>query len=160
MPLVNCIVCEREFYVKPNRIKKGWGKYCSKQCNYQGQKTGIILPCFNCGQETYKTTVDQKRSQSGRYFCSKSCQTVWRNSELFVGEHHANWRGGESSYRDALRRAKVVQVCARCKIHDARVLAVHHKDRNRQNNTITNLTWLCHNCHFLIHRYQEGKYLA
>jgi predicted HNH restriction endonuclease len=33
------------------------------------------------------------------------------------------------------------------------VLAVHHVDQNRTNNKVTNLAWLCHNCHHLVHRY-------
>ena len=28
---------------------------------------------------------------------------------------------------------------------------VHHKDRNRQNNELANLEWLCFSCHAKIH---------
>ena len=27
-----CLICKREFYVKPYIIKKGYGKYCSQKC--------------------------------------------------------------------------------------------------------------------------------
>lgn len=56
----------------------------------------------------------------------------------------------------------MVQACAKCKSTDKRILAVHHKDRNRQNNTVSNLVWLCHNCHFLVHHYKSeaGKFLV
>lgn len=42
-------------------------------------------------------------------------------------------------------------MCTLCKTEDKRVLATHHIDRNRLNNSVNNLAWLCHNCHFLVH---------
>jgi predicted HNH restriction endonuclease len=38
-----------------------------------------------------------------------------------------------------------------CKIRMAKVLAVHHLDHDRNNNNVSNLVWLCFNCHFLVH---------
>lgn len=153
MPHVACKVCLKEFYVKPNRLDKGWGKYCSKSCNYKAQKTGARVPCATRGKEAYKNVKDRKRSKSGAYFCGKSCQAVWRNS-FFSGENHANWRGGQSSYKNVLRRAGVKPECSKCQSIDQRVLAVHYKDRDRSNNSASNLVWLCHNCHFLVHHYK------
>ncbi|MBI4281264.1 HNH endonuclease [Candidatus Uhrbacteria bacterium] len=37
-----------------------------------------------------------------------------------------------------------------------RVLLVHHIDENRKNNVLSNLVWLCRNCHFLVHKYNEN----
>lgn len=157
MPIVSCKVCSRGFYVKPNRINRGWGKYCSKQCNYEDQKTGRSFACHTCGQLSYKSLKDQVKSKSGKYFCSKSCQTIWRNS-VYTGKSHSNWRGGQSAYRNILLRAKIDHVCSRCKNRDTRILIVHHIDRNRKNNSVSNLMWLCHNCHYLVHHYgDEGK---
>lgn len=155
MPITTCTICLKEFYVKPNRLARGWGKYCSKKCNYQGQKTGKVFVCHICGKETYKGVAEQARSSSGKYFCSKSCQTIWRNSEVYTREKHINWKGGESSYRAFMVRSSLDKVCAKCKTRDARILAVHHKDRNRSNNTADNLLWLCHNCHYLVHHYSN-----
>ncbi|MBL8031006.1 MAG: HNH endonuclease [Candidatus Doudnabacteria bacterium] len=53
-----------------------------------------------------------------------------------------------------MKRHKMEPVCVTCKITDTRVLIVHHLDHDRTNNTISNLRWLCRNCHYLIH---EGK---
>jgi hypothetical protein len=155
VPNIACAVCSKEFYVKPSCLLKGWGKYCSKKCNYQGQKTGSAFPCATCGKPTYKSTAAQQRSVSGKYFCNKSCQTIWRNSVIYIRENHSNWRGGEKSYREFMRRTSADQSCQRCKTSDTRVLAVHHKDRNRRNNVASNLIWLCHNCHYLVHHYRE-----
>jgi hypothetical protein len=153
MPTVSCSQCHTTFYVKPNRLLKGWGKYCSDACKHLGLKSGSLIPCVTCGKLAYKNKRDQTRSTSGKYFCGKSCQTVWRNSHLYTGSNHSNWKTGESSYRHRLQKANVDQICIKCGTSDARILAVHHKDKNRKNNRLSNLVWLCHNCHFLVHHY-------
>lgn len=154
MPNVLCIRCNTEFYAKPNWLKIGWGKYCSRECVFKNQRKGEIVNCFSCKKEVYKSPRELTRSKSGNFFCSKSCQTRWRNS-VYIGPNHRNWKDGENSYRDILLRTKVSQVCRRCKIDDKRILAVHHLDRNRQNNKVDNLIWLCHNCHYLLHHDKE-----
>lgn len=152
MLIVSCKICTKKFSVKPSHAKNGWGIYCSKKCNYLGQRTGRFFACHTCGKPVYKSLKDQSRSKSGKFFCDKACQTKWRNS-IFAGENHSNWKGGQSVYRDILRRAKIERTCAKCKIGDTRVLIVHNRDRNRKNNSVSNLMWLCHNCHFLVHHY-------
>lgn len=154
MPIFNCRVCGNEAYVKPSHQKSGSGKYCSRKCNTDSQKMGQLFACDVCGKQTYKSPQDQRRSKSKKFFCSKSCQTIWRNL-TYVGEGHANWKGGLYSYRDALRRAGVSEICAKCENKDNRVLVAHHKDKNRKNNSVSNLIWLCHNCHHLVHHYQN-----
>ena len=153
MPIVSCEECLKEFYIKPNRLAKGWGRFCSNECKHLGSRTGQAISCTTCGKPTYKSQKDLRRSKSGSYFCSKSCQTIWRNSVVYTGRDHPNWKGGEYSYRDALSRSEAPKACTKCGSQDSRVLAVHHKDRNRQNNEISNLLWLCHNCHFLVHHF-------
>ncbi|QQG45571.1 MAG: HNH endonuclease [Candidatus Sungiibacteriota bacterium] len=107
-----------------------------------------------CGKSIYRSRADLQKSKSKKYFCNKSCQTIWRNTLQYIGPRHLNWRGGFSSgsYRAFLRRASKEEVCSFCKITDKRVLVVHHKDRNHLNNRISNLMWLCHNCHTVLHR--------
>lgn len=150
MPTVKCRCCSKEFYSKPSWIRKGFGKFCSALCHHESQKNGEIVNCFICKKKTYKTLKALKSSKSRKYFCGKSCQAKWRNTE-FIGEKHANWTTGEYAYRSILRRHKIVQVCTLCRTKDVRVLAVHHIDENHYNNDVQNLTWLCHNCHFLVH---------
>lgn len=151
MPIVSCQICRSDFYSKPNWIKHGWGKYCSMECKRIGQKNGVFKNCFICGKKTYKTQKDLRKSKSGKFFCSKSCQTLWRNKIVFVGQNHANWKGGEFTYRNAILRTNKPQICKRCQFEDKRVLVVHHLDKNRMNNDPANLIWLCANCHMLIH---------
>ncbi|MFH1854846.1 MAG: HNH endonuclease signature motif containing protein [bacterium] len=155
MVIVGCGICKKTFYAKPCHIKLGYCKYCSKSCQAKAQKKGKDCKCAICRQEIYRSPQDLKRSKSGKFFCSKSCQTLWRN-KYFSGDKHPNWKGGDNQlYRQKLMGSKTPKVCVKCGFKDIRVLSAHHVDRNRKNNQISNLVWLCRNCHFLEHFYKE-----
>ena len=153
MPNVKCKICKKIFYSKPSHLKRGWGKYCSTECQYKGMLKGKFVKCLVCKKEIWRTPKNFKKSKSKKFFCTKSCQTIWRN-QYYSGPKHSNWQGGEHiEYRNILLRNSVSQVCQICGIKDKRVLIVHHKDKNRKNHNVKNLVWLCLNCHFLIHNY-------
>ena len=44
-----CQQCNQEFNVKPSRLKKGYGKFCSKKCFDISQNKKEIMICKNCG---------------------------------------------------------------------------------------------------------------
>lgn len=157
MAIVNCLICQKEFYSKPSHVKRGWGKYCSTNCRSQSQYSGQMRECFICKKKVYKQKRELDRSKSGLFFCRKSCQTIWRNKVLYSGENHSNWKTGINAYRRILSADDRLKRCAFCLIDDERVLIVHHIDHNRDNNNIENLAWLCCNCHFLIHQYKESE---
>ncbi len=162
MPLVRkCRVCKKEFKTKPFFVKNGGGKYCSATCHHLGMRTGEVVRCSECGREIYKKPKAFRGSKSGMLFCDKTCQTRWRNKH-FRGEKHTNWVHGRASYRTVLKHAGGPVCCKRCGLTDIRILAVHHIDRNRDNNKPSNLIWLCHNCHFLIHhdKVEEQKLMV
>ena len=151
---VRCKFCNKFFYAKPSWIKYGNAKFCSKQCQYEGAKTGKWTTCFTCQKDIYRTVKALRVSKSKKYFCNKICQTIWRNQE-FRGPRHANWKGGAHiEYREIMRKHGSKPFCKRCRNKDERVLCVHHRDKNRKNNDISNLMWLCHNCHHLIHNHK------
>jgi hypothetical protein len=154
-----CKSCNSKFSVKSWYVKAGWGKYCSQKCKNEGQRNGKVVTCFICGKSVYRAKRRLQKSKSKKYFCGKSCQTVWRNSTQYVGPKHLNWKGGISSdtYRALLKRTSKKEVCSFCKVTDKRVLAAHHKGFNHQNNKVGNLMWLCHNCHFLLHHYPKDR---
>lgn len=162
MPLVRlCKLCGKSFKTKSFFVRRGQGKYCSLACARKSTRTGKVIVCSLCGGEVYKQRKAFRKTKSGKLFCSKSCQTKWRNS-VFVGERHANWVHGLATYRTVLNRTNVPKKCARCGLSDKRVLAVHHIDHNRKNNKLKNLMWLCHNCHHLIHhdKVEEQKLMV
>ena len=158
---VNCKNCQKEFNAKPSWIKNGYGKFCSRACGYKNRLNGKEVSCAICNQKTYKSKKALCSSKSKKYFCGKSCQTTWRNSE-FKGTKHANWKGGRHSYRELLIRKDPNPRCILCNTIDLRVLATHHIDENKNNNTIENLAWLCHNCHHLVHHHRDEhkKFMA
>ncbi len=150
MPIVRCDKCGEDFYKKPSQVLLSKRQFCSAACSYEARKRGKIVSCHICGNDTYKIQKALKNSKSGKFFCDKSCQAKWRNQE-FIGAKHSNWKTGRSAYRSVLTRHKIAQICALCGTDDSRILAVHHIDKDRLNNSLTNLAWLCHNCHFLVH---------
>ncbi len=154
MPIFKCKICDRPFYVKPSHQKLGWGKYCSTFCRSTSQIKGRDVICDVCGRKIHRSPYQIIHSRSKLFFCTKKCQTLWRN-KYFIGDKHANWKSGESSYREILKRANVEEKCKLCGIDNRILLSVHHVDHNRQNNEIPNLMWLCFNCHFLIHHDSE-----
>ena len=151
-----CKRCGKTFSVKPHWIKVGYGKYCSADCHHASMRNGENVKCATCGELTYKTQKALNGSKSGKYFCSKKCQTIWRN-QLYIGSAHKNFKTGEFVYRGVMERNEVPKICRLCKTTDYRVLAVHHIDKNRKNNALENLAWLCNNCHFLIHHYEAER---
>ncbi len=158
MAVCVCSVCGKEFRRKPFLIRRGGGKYCSNACHYANARSGKYVKCGTCGKELYRSPKRLRLAKHKKYFCNKSCQTVWRN-KIFFGPNHKSWKDGHSSSASvtALNRFRREKICEVCKTEDGRVLAVHHKDRNRLNNTSENLAWLCHNCHFLVHHYDVGR---
>lgn len=147
---VRCIICSKEFTIKPSHEKLGWGKFCSNDCKREGQKSGTVFNCSTCSKQIYRAASKIKRSKSRLFFCNKTCQTLWRNS-LYIEKEHPNWVNGIRSYREIIKRSGAEKKCIHCNIDDERVLAVHHLDHDRTNNTVSNLVWMCMNCHFLIH---------
>ena len=154
MPIVRCKLCSKKFYGKPYFLKIGQAKYCSPACQYKSRRQGRNFTCGICGKEFYRALGRLKKSKSGKFFCSKSCQTIWRNQE-FVGTKHPNWKTGLSTYRSVLSKHEIPKLCVLCRAKDKRVLAAHHIDKDRKNNHISNLSWLCHNCHFLVHHHKD-----
>ncbi len=161
MITLSCPQCTKSFSIKPSRLKDGYVKYCSRTCAHKANRKGKLMECGICGKKSYKQLRALKASKSGKFFCGKSCQTIWRNKE-FIEEKHANWKGGKHAYRRVMIQSDKQQVCGLCKTRDLRILAVHHLDEDRKNNAIENLFWLCHNCHHLVHYYpdEQEKFMA
>jgi hypothetical protein len=150
MPLVDCQICNKIFNLKPSHLKLGWGKYCSIVCRTKSQFNGDNVNCHICGKSIYRQNSKLLRSKSKKYFCNKSCQTKWRNT-FFSKEKHPNWTSGISVYREILKNKGINLECILCNTKDVRILVAHHIDHNRNNNLNSNLSWVCYNCHHLIH---------
>ncbi|MBI4135881.1 HNH endonuclease [Candidatus Uhrbacteria bacterium] len=137
------------FYIKPSHKKLGEGKYCSRVCSDIGRKKGKTVHCAKCRKGFYAPPKQLRSSKSKLNFCRRECYLKYQ-----VGKYHPLWKGGESIYLSLMRK-KRKQICRKCGIYDPHVLIVHHIDKNRKNNVLSNLVWLCRNCHFLVHKYSE-----
>lgn len=83
--------------------------------------------------------------------CGYSCANTYFRS----GTSNPNWKEGSKSYR-VKALAEYGELCNRCGYSNIHALVVHHKDRNRNNNIMSNLEVLCSNCHSLEHYATEA----
>jgi len=156
MEWVICDSCGKKFKRKRSQIKLAVKHYCSISCAEKGRIKGKMVECFNCKKLVYKSLKDLNLSKSGNYFCGRNCSNIWIGKQQRT-ENNPNWAGGKSSYKVLLKRTGIKQVCFLCGEENLKMLAVHHLDKNRKNNSTSNLVWLCHNCHFLVHHYELEK---
>ena len=159
MDSIKCELCGKEFKRKRSQILIAKRHYCSIKCQNLDKKKGKIIECYICGKKVYKKNKDLNNSKNKKFFCNVKCSNKWLGAKR-LGQNHPNWINGKYSYKDILKRTGILSVCGLCGEKDPRVLVVHHIDQNRDNNSLLNLAWLCHNCHFLVHNYPNEISLA
>lgn len=79
-----------------------------------------------------------------------------------TGELNPNFKTGLSdgtlsrlAVRVVTDAGKSLYVCEICSVNSSTKLHVHHRDKNRQNNTIENLQVLCPKCHMREHSWER-----
>ena len=154
---INCLNCEKEYLVYKKELKRGFGKFCSRKCagEYNGKRriiTTTNVTCALCSKPFHLSDSKRKNSKSGLYFCSRRHKDMAQRIggvEEIMPAHYGN--GNNADYRSLIFSVRP-KICERCGFdkHQAAIV-VHHKDRNRSNNDITNLEVLCANCHYIEH---------
>lgn len=150
MKEISCDQCDVKFKRKISQVLLAKKHYCSVACQNKAKKKGAIVACHICSKRVYKKNKDLLSSEGGKYFCGIKCSNEWLGF-LRRGNKHPNWISGKASYKNLLQRTNREKVCLLCCEKDIRILVVHHVDQDRTNNELHNLTWLCRNCHFLVH---------
>ena len=154
---IKCDHCQKEIDRKPSYIqmnlKKGHKNYCDRKCQYEAQNKQISCNCAYCNAPLNKMPCEIKNSKSGRVFCNKSCACSYNNIEYRTQENNPNWIDGTSKYVD-LAFSYYEPECVICNYNNKHALQVHHLDKVRTNNELSNLMILCANCHSLVHRAQ------
>jgi phage terminase large subunit GpA-like protein len=148
--VVNCDGCGLQFEKRKSLLKTK--NYCCRNCQHKKMITQIKFVCAFCSLEFYRRPSRKKNSRSGLFFCSRKCKDTAQSIEHGFAEiHPSHYKNGENNYRDkALRHYP--NECNRCGYKkNVKILQVHHKDENRQNNALENLEVLCPNCHAEIH---------
>lgn len=104
-----CKQCEKEFETYPSEIKKGNGKFCSRECwetwingennpNWKGG--GVEFVCENCGKK-FKLGKWQLKKQKGM-FCSRKCANIFNVK-----------REGESPWWTGGKKEVICQECGK-----------------------------------------------
>lgn len=158
MVILECSQCntkiekEKRRYDSYERLEgKGKHKYfCSQKCQNEFKKTGKYVKCAKCDKKVYRIHSALEKSKSGKSFCSKSCSTSYWNKYLKTGKQNSNYTSGIGSYR--LRAIeKFGTKCKFCKYDNEIIIQVHHKDKDRDNNSLDNLLIVCPTHHREIH---------
>lgn len=162
MPIKNCLFCSKEFNATQKELNRGFGKFCSRKCS-GGYKHSLPskaptteIVCAYC-KETFpirESHLRKHNSRSGLRFCNRLCKELGQSLEgniKAIQPSHFGLGCGKYSYRDKALKIYPHR-CNRCGYDKyVGILKVHHKDRNRNHNNITNLELLCPNCHDLEH---------
>lgn len=91
-----CQVCSKEFVTKPSLVKRGWGKYCSRKCQWESYK---VIPeakkCLRCGKEFLVggATGKGRRRRSAQY-CSRACGNRGIERPRNMSETERAWFAG------------------------------------------------------------------
>ncbi len=143
-PNTKCQTCGLKIYKRPCQIEKG-RVFCNSIC--YGLANRNETPCVVCGKlimaQFHKTT------------CSRSCANVNRTGVKY------RINSPKDKVKD-LRSIKLRLIskrggkCEKCEYNKVEILQVHHKDRNRKNNDLSNLELICPNCHYEEHLLEKS----
>lgn len=153
----NCLYCNNTFSASSKELKRGNAKFCSKKCSSDFRK-GIKITshihnatCKSCNTTFHIKQSRIKKSKSGYFFCSRKCkdkaQSIYGPISIkeIMPSHFGNAKIPD--YRKICFE-HYEQKCNKCGFDEIpQIIQVHHKDRNRNNNDISNLEPLCPNCH-------------
>jgi len=107
-----------------------------------------IINCAHCGEDITRAKSKNKNSRSGLQFCNRKCKEAEQTYGGLLELPH--YEGIRNARQTAIQLAG--GQCEDCGITDNWMLALHHKDKNRDNNDPSNLELLCHNHHASRHK--------
>jgi len=140
-PNTNCIICKKSIYRRPSEIKANRGRvFCSSVC--YGISLREEIPCVVCGKLIL--------AGFNKKTCSRHCANINR-----AGIRYKIGRPRDKAFTFRVIKLRLIEdrgsKCEQCSYSKHEILHVHHKDRNRNNNTLKNLILLCPNCHYEEH---------
>lgn len=169
----NCLTCNKEFYVDPNVVKSGNGKFCSRSCTGKrkyGHKKSAKIPliCIVCQKIFYDYISRLLKDKTRGKCCSVKCRIEYTKSRI-SGENNYRWKGGLTSL-NTLQRSQMITrkwsrlvkerdnfTCQKCGIRShkglgkAVILNSHHKkawkDHPELRWDVSNGITLCKDCH-------------
>ena len=140
------------FEAQNRDINRGWGKFCSTK-NKNIMKASKRLPNCECAtcKKTFYRLPSKLKSKSGLYFCCRACKDESQHMGGVAEVIPTHYGISHRAYR-CLALRYLPHICNRCG-YDKNELAliVHHIDRNRHNNDLSNLEIVSANCHLIGH---------
>jgi hypothetical protein len=134
---ISCPVCEKEFTVHHYRLQKRQQICCSLSCKYKFAtiKNAITRNCIKCGKSF--SFVKSEEKFRPKIYCSHECMYKGKitNEITFYREKAFD---------------NLPNKCYFCNIIQGR-LEVHHIDKDRTNNNLSNLIIICKSCHKKLH---------
>lgn len=89
--------------------------------------------------------------------CSMGCSNTQRTGIKYDGRSSKDKVKSQQALKIRLLKNRGIN-CERCGYSKLEILQVHHRDRNRSNNRLSNLELVCPNCHYEEH-YLEKSWL-
>ena len=134
-PNTACEICGKPIYRRPVQMASGH-VFCSKAC--YGKSTRKEIPCAVCGKPIL--------AGANKKTCSRACANKHRTGIKY------NYRRPDDKVKDQrMLKIRLLEKrgakCERCNYSKKEILQVHHKNRNRMHNHLSNLELLCPNCH-------------
>lgn len=117
---------------------------CKKEAKFSKD---LNVECAYCGIKFHKSDSQIQNSKSGLHFCCREHKDLAQRLESNITQIWPNHYGKQSDYRELAFRNFEHKCCVCGWNEDKRILEVHHKDSNRENNLLKNLCILCPNCH-------------
>lgn len=151
--IASCKHCKKSFIRRAGSVNGKKKIYCSRACGRSENSNALEISCCLCGVIFKRSPSKLKSARHGLYFCGRVCkekaQSIGGGFSKIQPSHYGKGNG-KSSYRVvAFKNIKIE--CEDCGITFLPLLTVHHKDGNRSNNKVSNLSILCCNHHALRH---------
>lgn len=156
-----CLKCKSVFDAQLKEIKRGFGKFCNRKCAQQFLQAERSLKikskhnvnCAWCNKSFYKKISELNKSKSKLYFCCRGHKDLAQRIGGIEEIQPSHYGDNNYDYRIIVfRNFNKPKICERCGFDkNEAAIVVHHKDRDRTNNSIDNLEVLCCNCHAIEH---------
>jgi hypothetical protein len=145
-PNIKCDICGKLVYRRPCQLQTGSGRaFCSMAC--YGVSCRKEKPCVICGKPILRSL--------NRKTCSRSCSNKNRAGIKYGGRAPKDKVKSQQALKIRLLRDRGGK-CERCGYDKYEILQVHHKNRDRNDNSIENLELICPNCHYEEHLLEKS----
>lgn len=141
-----CANCKKPVYRRPSEIKANKGRvFCSSAC--YGISLRKEIPCLVCGKLIL--------AGFNKKTCSRTCANKYR-----AGIKYKIGRPKDKAGTFRILKLRIMEErgkkCEKCSYSKYEILHIHHKDKNRNNNTLENLIIVCPNCHYEEHYLEKN----